>query len=62
MRHDELRKQVGDRVAVYGVIEDRVNQLAATAPALPLTRDMRLISSSREMMSANAAGKLVLGA
>jgi hypothetical protein len=62
MPHDELRKQVGDRVAVYGVIEDGVNQLAATAPALPLTRDMRLISSSREMMSANAAGKLVLGA
>ena len=64
MPHDELRRQVGDRVAIYGVIEDGVNQLATSAPALapPLTRDMRYTSASGELMSANAAGKLVLGA
>jgi len=62
MPHDELRREVGDRVAIYGVIEDGVNRMAATAPAIPLTRDMRLISASHELMRGNAAGKLVLGA
>jgi hypothetical protein len=62
MPHDELRRAVGDRVAIYGVIEDGVNRMAATAPAIPLTRDMRLISASHELMRGNAVGKLVLGA
>lgn len=62
MPHDELRRQVGERVAIYGVIEDGVNRMAAAAPTIPLTRDMRYISASHEMMRANAAGKLVLGA
>ena len=62
MPHDELRRQVGDRVAIYGVIEDGVNRMAAAAPAIPLTRDMRYISASHELMRGNAAGKLVLGA
>src|SRR6185436_18438609 len=62
MPHDELRRQLGERVAIYGVIEDGVNLLATHAPAIPLTREIRYMSSSRELMRANAAGKLVLGA
>lgn len=62
MPHDELRRQLGDRVTIYGVIEDGVNLLAAQAPAIPLTREIRLMSASPELMRANAAGKLVLGA
>lgn len=62
MPHDDLRRQVGERTSIYGVIEDGVNVLAASAPTIPLTREIRLISSSREMMHANAAGKLVLRA
>jgi hypothetical protein len=62
MPHDELRRQVGDHTAVYGVIEDGANAVPALAPAIGVTRDIRLISASREMLYANAAGKLVLGA
>ncbi|MDB6169528.1 MAG: hypothetical protein JWM88_2392 [Verrucomicrobia bacterium] len=62
MPHDEIRRAVGERPAVFGVIEDGANAVPALAPALAVTREIRLISSSREMLSANAAGKLVLGA
>src|SRR5205814_5251889 len=62
MPHDELRRQVGDRVAIYGVIEAGANRMATTAPSVPLTREFRVTTSSREMMHANAAGKLALGA
>ncbi len=62
MPHDELRRQVGERVAIYGVIEDGVNRMAAAVPTIPLTRDMRYISASHELMRGNAAGKLALGA
>ncbi len=62
MPHDELRRQLGDRVTIYGGIEDGVNIMAASAPSRDLTRDMRFISSSPELMRGNAAGKLVLGA
>ncbi len=60
--HDDLRRQVGEHPAIYGVIEDGANAIPTLAPALKATRDIRLISSSREMLHANAAGKLVLGA
>ena len=62
MPHDELRRQVGEHVAIYGVIENGVNRLPATAPAANVTREIRLIGASRELLHANAAGKLVLGA
>ena len=62
MPHDDLRRQVGERTAVYGVIEDGVNGMQTRSPKLGVTRDIRFISASREMVSANAAGKLVLGA
>ncbi|MBS0664533.1 MAG: twin-arginine translocation signal domain-containing protein [Verrucomicrobia bacterium] len=60
--HDELRRAVGDGPAIFGVIEDGVNALPTLAPAIPLTRDIRLMSASVEHLRANAAGKLVLGA
>ncbi|MFI5356991.1 MAG: hypothetical protein ACHQ4G_06635 [Opitutales bacterium] len=62
MPHDELRRKLGDRVAIYGVIEDGANPLPSRAPTLNHTQNIRFISSSREMLHANAAGKLVLGA
>ena len=62
MPHDDLQRAVGPRTAVYGVIEDGANALPTIGPALNVAREIRLISASREMLTANAAGKLVLGA
>jgi hypothetical protein len=62
MPHDDLRRELGDRTAVYGVIEDGANALPTRSIEHGFTREMRLISCSREMTAANAAGKLVLGA
>jgi len=62
MPHDLIRRQVGPRPAVYGVIEDGANAVPALNPITGFSREIRLISSSREMLAANAAGKLVLGA
>ncbi len=62
MPHDDLRRQVGDHPAIYGVIEDGANALPTLAPSLKVTREIRYLSASREMLHANAAGKLVLGA
>ena len=62
MPHDSLRKQVGDRVAIYGVIEDGANTLATLNPESGLAQPMRYLSASPEIMHANAAGKLAMGA
>ena len=62
MPHDELRRRLGDRVTIYGNIEDGANPLPTRAPALNHEQGIRYISSSPEMLRANAAGKLVLGA
>ena len=62
MPHDTLRKQVGNRVAIYGVIEDGANTLATVDPTRDYTQAMRYLSASPEIMRANAAGKLALGA
>ena len=62
MPHDTLRRQLGERVTIYGVIEDGANPLPTHAPTLNHTQGIRYISSSPEMLRANAAGKLVLGA
>lgn len=62
MPHDELRRQVGERPVIYGVIEDGANAVPTVAPSINLTRDIRLTSASRPMLAANAAGKLALGA
>jgi len=62
MPHDTLRQRLGERVAIYGVIEDGANHLASRTPATGHQQGIRYLSASREMVSANAAGKLVLGA
>jgi len=62
MPHDDLRRRLGESVMIYGVIEDGANNLASHSPEHQLTQRIRFISSSREMLRANAAGKLALGA
>jgi hypothetical protein len=62
MPHDTLRRDLGDRVAIYGGIEAGANRLPTFSPANNATREIRLIGGCREMLHANAAGKLVLGA
>jgi hypothetical protein len=60
--YDELRRELGDRVALYGVIEDAPNRLFARDPEgkkqwLPA----RLLSASSPLLLGNTAGKLALG-
>ena len=88
MPHDELRRELGPDVTIYGGMEDAPNWLETHAPGLteqPAGPDIQLagdnalkavrptsgtkrirgtryLTSSRELMRANAAGKLVLGA
>jgi len=62
MPHDDLRRRLGENVAIYGVIEDGANSLGARSPEHNLTQRLRYISCSAEILRANAAGKLVLGA
>ncbi len=62
MPHDELRLRLGQRVTIFGVIEDGANFLPTRSPELNLTQRIRYISATPEMLRANAAGKLVLGA
>jgi hypothetical protein len=62
MPHDELRRQLGDRVAIYGVIEDGPNTLPTRSLEHDLIQRHRFSSASHELLAANAAGKLVLGA
>ncbi|CAG5002348.1 hypothetical protein DYBT9275_02872 [Dyadobacter sp. CECT 9275] len=62
MPHDQLRKLLGDKVTIYGVIEDGANALATVDPERNTTQKLRYISASKEILHANAAGKLALGA
>ena len=67
---DELKRELGDGVAVYGVIEDAPNWLMACKkqgtphPWFPGTsaQHYRLSSASAAVLRGNAASKLVLGA
>ncbi|MDB6167597.1 MAG: hypothetical protein JWM88_461 [Verrucomicrobia bacterium] len=85
---DELRRELGPDVTLYGGMEDAPNWLEASAPSLaepPRDQELQLagdsayrpkaapagprrirgtryLSASAELMRANAAGKLVLGA
>lgn len=59
---DTLRQEVGDRVVIFGGVEDGVNWMPTRAASGTPERNMRYLSASREHMRANAAGKLVLGA
>ena len=62
MPHDMLKKELGDQVNIYGVIEDGINSLATLDPERSTTQPMRYLSASPETMRGNAAGKLALGA
>ena len=62
MPHDMLREVLGNKVAIYGVIEDGANALPTLDPERDATQKLRYISASKEMLHANAAGKLALGA
>jgi hypothetical protein len=57
---DELRRDLGPGVALYGVIEDAPNWMDALDPKTG-KRGMRLLSASPELLRGNAAGKLALG-
>ena len=56
----ELRRELGDRVAIYGVIEDAPNWLFALDPKSK-KKSYRLLSASPELLRGNAAGKLAMG-
>lgn len=60
--HDQWRKEFGDNVAIYGVVEDAPNHLPPYAPAKKKRLYMRYLSASPALVRGNAAGKLVLGA
>lgn len=62
MPHDDLRRRLGDRVAIYGVIEDGANGLPTQNQTGEFSQRMRYISASPEILRANAAGKLATGA
>ncbi len=61
MPHDRFRKLLGDKVTIYGVVEDAPNWLPAHLPK-DKTSGPRMLSASAPLMRGNAAGKLVLGA
>lgn len=61
MPHDELRRALGDKVTIYGVIEDAPNWFVGYSPKYQRT-GARMLSASSEMLRGNAAGKLALGA
>ena len=59
--HDELKRQLGDEVAVYGVIEDAPNWHNGYSPVYNRS-GIRYLTASAELLRGNAAGKLALGA
>ena len=70
MPYDRLRRELGDAVVLYGVIEDAPNWLMCAGEDtggedLPLCSwgtSTRLLSASAPLLRGNAAGKLALGA
>ena len=69
MPYDRLRKELGDKVVLYGVIEDAPNWLTCTGeaqnsenPSIAWGTWTRLLSASAPLLRGNAAGKLALGA
>jgi hypothetical protein len=58
--YDQLRRDLRDRVAFYGVIEDAPNWLNVYDPKAK-KKSNRLLSTSPELLRGNAAGKLVMG-
>lgn len=70
MDYTELRKELGEEITLYGVIEGGPNWLKTKAESSHLDGFVdiyhnsgdRLMNYEREMIRGNAAGKLVLGA
>lgn len=59
--YDELRRELGDEITIYGVVEDAPNWLHCLEPKSG-KKYYRLLSTSAELLRGNAAGKLALGA
>lgn len=59
--YDRLRAELGDEVAIYGVIEDAPNWMFAV-DASTGKKGYRLLSTSEALLRGNAAGKLATGA
>lgn len=62
MPHDALRQELGDRVAIYGVIEGAPNPLPVFDKKAQQTRGLRDTAASLELMRGSAVSSLVLGA
>ncbi len=62
MPHDNFKKEFGDRVAIYGVVEDGPNWVGGYAPKTKERGFIRYMAASAPLLRGNAAGKLVLGA
>lgn len=58
--YEDLRRELGDKVAIYGVIEDAPNWIFARDES-GKNSSYRLLSASPELLRGNAAGKLVQG-
>ena len=58
--YESLRRELGDKVAIYGVVEDAPNWLFARDES-GKNSSYRLLSASPELLRGNAAGKLVQG-
>lgn len=58
--YDELRRELGGKVALLGVIDDAPNWLTAREPESK-KQSFRLLTASPELLRGNAAGKLALG-
>ena len=59
--YDELRRELGDSITIYGMIEDAPNWMFALEPKSE-KKSYRLLSTSAEFLRGNAASKLALGA
>ena len=59
--YDTLRQRVGNTVAIYGVVEDGVNNLATRNQTNTISQPTRYLSGSPAHIRANAAGKLAMG-
>lgn len=58
--YDQIRAELGDDVAIYGVVEDAPNWMFARSPETG-QQSYRLLSTSEELIRGNAAGKLAMG-
>lgn len=67
MPQERLRRELGEEVTIYGMIEDAPNWVSAIMPHRPQRPELRnpgprYLSGSAALLRANAAGKLATGA